>query len=141
MASRKVKSGGSLKSRKGNVFEYDTAYSLKELGWDVERIDDNTKGIDLIARFKDYDTPIYVECKNRQDLSWSKLVKIWKKTRDSVDPAEGDDQIVVVFKSNRQPTLVMLHGENPDGLIVEPFELCFGGEWKKRPKGYKLWRK
>jgi len=34
----------SMKAKKGNPFEYDTAYSLQQIGYTVERIDDNTKG-------------------------------------------------------------------------------------------------
>ena len=39
----------SWKAKKGNPFERLIAYNLMLLGYDVNRIDDNTKGIDLLA--------------------------------------------------------------------------------------------
>lgn len=141
MASVKVKSGGSLKSRKGNRFEYDTAYSLKEAGYIVDRIDDNTKGTDLIVKGRVNGSPserkYFVECKNRQELSWNKLWKIYTKTSEI---AKLHDAIpIVVFKSNFQPTLVMARVAGY-GFIITQFYDIFRTTWKKRPKGYKLWK-
>ena len=139
MASVKVKSGGSLKGRKGNPMEYDTAYSLKEGGYSVERMDDNTAGIDLIAWNEDA-VRYYLECKNRQGLSWNALEKIYKKTSDTMEGLDIKAIPLVVFKSNRQPVLVMSWDAYFYGMVITPFYEYFKCDWSKRPKGYKLWR-
>jgi hypothetical protein len=129
----------SMKARKGNPFEYDTAYSLKEGGYTVERMDDNTAGIDLIVRTKDETVEYYVECKNRQGLSWNALVKIYEKTEQTMRENNLHGLCRVVFKSNRQPVLVMWKPAGRD-YIITTFNDAFLCHWSKRPKGFKLWR-
>jgi Holliday junction resolvase len=117
----------SIKAKKGNPFEYDTAYSMIEGGYDVVRLNDNTKSLDLIA--SNPSIKYHIECKNRQRMSWKSIQKIWdsiKKTPDTIP--------LVIFKSNFQPTLVF------NGSNITTFEDFFKIEWKKRPKKYKLWR-
>lgn len=128
----------SIKAKKGNPFEYDTAYSLKEGGWDVARMDDNSAGVDLVATtrtvFEDGAEEVRygIECKNRQGLTWNALKKIYEKTCITLE--ETDMAPCVVFKSNRQPTLVF------SGDAVYEFESYFGCKWQRRPKGYKIWK-
>jgi len=129
----------SNKARKGNPFEYDTAYSLQQI-YTVERTNDNTKGIDIIA--KNNKEIFYIECKNRQKLSWTAINKIFQKTLKtmiSLTKKEAEDKrkktALVIFKSNFQPTLVF------NGNIITTFENYFNHSWSKKPKGYKLWRK
>lgn len=127
----------SMKAKKGNPFEYDVAYSLKEAGYSVTRIDDNSKGLDLIATTPDSVFSFAIECKNRQALSWNLLKKIFNKTATIAE--ENNLSVpIIIFHSNRQPVLVYMEDRLNNG-IIHTFEGYFNTPFKKRPKGYKLW--
>ena len=127
----------SIKAKKGNSFEYNTAYSLKKEGYNVEVIGDNTEGLDIIASKNN--TVYYIECKNRQGMSWNQLIKFLEKTKDKVDEHDRRIKPILVFKSNYQPTLVMYYYINKFPVILK-FDDFFKTTWEKRPKGYKLWK-
>ena len=127
----------SMKAKKGNPFEYDTAYSLQKGGYSAERIDDNSKGIDIIAtspRLFKY----YIECKRHKAFGWNQLVAMFKKTEEIAKKNDPSACPLLVFKANLQPTLVMYRAL--DSYSVVPFDYYFPFEWNKREKGYKLWR-
>lgn len=126
----------SIKARKGNPFEYDTAYSLQQAHYTVNRIDDNSKGLDLIA--KRNGITFHIECKFHKGFSWNQLTKIFDKTYETSLNISPDAIPIVVFKANQQPVLVMYLGAF-NNLIVTQFNSYFGVEWSKRPKGFKLW--
>ena len=136
----------SIKAKKGNPFEYDTAYSLQEAGFTVNRIDDNTKGIDLIASRLSDDPyyEYYIECKFHKGFSWNKIIKIFEKTKTTVLDLglfeQGVEAIpLFIFKANQQPVLVAFEWD--DKLRIEEFKTFFKHPWSKRPKGYKIWEK
>lgn len=125
----------SMKAKKGNPFEYDTAYSLIQSGYKVKRSDMNVAGVDLIVSNPMEEVLFYVECKNRQALSWRQLLKYYAKTVKIAK--QYGTQALLIFKSNRQPTLIMLGDSHP--YVVE-FNHYFAEKWQKRPKGYRIWQ-
>ena len=127
----------SIKAKKGNPFEYDTAYSLQQAGYVVNRIDDNTKGVDLIASINDL--TFAIECKFHKKFSWNAIEKIFLKTEEYVKTNLQEETITFfIFKSNQQPVLIM-HRDLGD-LVIQKFEDFFEAPWSKRPKGYKIWQ-
>ena len=135
----------SIKARKGNPFERLIAYNLKLLNFEVNRIDDNTKGIDLIA--KNFIDTFVIECKFHKKFSWNQIQKIFDKTAKETEIkfTEPNDYIpIFIFKSNQQPILVMYYNEEEEGLHICTFQTFFGlkedYEIKKIPKGYKIWK-
>jgi Holliday junction resolvase len=126
----------SIKAKKGNPFEYDTAYSLQQIGYEVNRIDDNTKGLDLIAQ-KGI-VKFAIECKFHKKFSWNELEKIFLKTEDYVIENLEHHEPLFIFKANQQPVLVMFR-DSDDDIILLKFEDYFDTQWAKRPKGYKIW--
>lgn len=128
----------SKETKKGFAFERDTAYSLLQGGHDVERTGDNTAGVDLVS-IEDTDIFYYIECKFHKTFTWNELVKIFNKTEQYCETFE-EKEPVVIYKTNLQPVLVM-HRNNRFKLTINTFNDFFGFEWKKRPKGYKLWNK
>lgn len=127
----------SVKSIKGNPFEYDTAYSLQQNNFEVNRIDDNTKGIDLIATGEEQ--TLFIECKFHQKFTWNELIKIFHKTFTTSQSINREARPLLIFKSNQQPVLVMFLHTLGIPTIME-FKHYFKTEWSKRPKGYKLWK-
>ena len=108
----------------------------------MTRIDDNSQGLDLIGNIIDKrgaKSWIYIECKNRQKLSWNELKKIHEKLVKISSGHSGCGTSYVVFKSNHQPTLVFWKPAALD-YIISTFNDVFYCDWKKRPKGYKLWK-
>lgn len=139
----------SMKAKKGNPWEREVAYNFKLLGFKVERLDDNTKGIDLLVENMG-DVPALegkcwtytVECKHHKGFTWNKLKKIYKTTEATTKKKLGHLVVpMVVFKGNNQPPLIMYEDEDIDSLVVIPFvEWQKPHEWKKVPKGYKVWQ-
>ena len=130
----------SIKAKKGNPFEYNTQYSLLEGNYPCVRMDDNSEGIDL---YIDYENgKQFIECKRHKGFTWNELVKTYEKTKKTVD---GPETVYLIFKGNRQPTLVFYrHFYRHDEVghyTVKLFEEVFGCEWKKRPKGWKIYNK
>ncbi len=135
----------TIKAKKGNPFEYDVMYSLKESGFTVMRPDSNIPGIDIIAEKSHI--RYYVECKNHQKFSINELLKIHNKTKvssekDFLQQTELDDFVpVVIFKGNRQPVMIFLNsptlsGQIYEGITIRDFDSFFQSPFKKRPKGY-----
>jgi len=142
----------SMKAKKGNPFEKLIAYNLMLLDYEVQRIDDNTKGIDLIATYSD-GTAYTIECKFHKGFSWNKLEKIFEKTVKEAHQKLPESIPLFIFKANQQPVLVMYGNYNIYGkctFIVSKFEDYFckeiGGvshnfKIVTIPKGYKVWKK
>jgi len=124
----------SNKAKKGNPFERDVAYSLIQAGFDVEILGDNSKSIDIIAQSKA--SRYAIECKFHRSFTWNKAVKYFKKI-----PKKSGLQMqepLLIFKSNRQPVLVMHQKGN--GISVTTFDGFFHGfKFSRRPKGWKIW--
>lgn len=126
-----------MKAKKGNPFEYNVAYSLIQAGLDVRRIDDNTAGVDLVADDQDKDMHYYIECKHHKGFSWNELIKIFEKTKKIAQPKRYTP--LVVFRSNRQPVLVMYEMPYFNDMVIMTFEGYWATPFIKRPKGYKIW--
>lgn len=127
----------SMKAKKGNPFEYDTAYSLQSK-YTVTRIDDNTKGVDLIAtnNLRTY----AIECKFHQSFSWNSIEKIFLKTEEFIkNKLPITTKPLFIFKSNLQPVLVA-HRNQFGFISITKFDDYFNLTWSKRPKGYKIWQ-
>ena len=125
----------SMKAKKGNPFERAVAYNLQLYNFEVTRIDDNTAGVDLVAKINDY--VIYIECKHHKGFSWNQLAKFYWKTHKMA--MKEFTEPLLVFKANNQPVCVM--AQDLDGLMVTTWESHFGGKsWKNVPKGYKVWK-
>ena len=133
MASVSVKSGGSIKARKGNGFEFNTAYSMMLSGYEVKRPDTNIAGVDLIASIAGVGK-LFIECKFHKKFSWNELEKYYKKTE--VIAKERGVNFMIIFKSNQQPVLIMMDQEGCK--VVIKYDDYFGVEWQKRPKGYRI---
>jgi hypothetical protein len=132
-----------MKAKKGNPFERKVAYNLLCKGYKVERLDDNTKGIDLIIRNSDVNSdmiikPTVIECKFHKKFSWNEVVKIYEKTKKTAEKYLPNSYPVVVFKSNQQPPLIMYTVTNY--YIVQEFTAYFGCKFDNIPKGYKVWK-
>jgi Holliday junction resolvase len=138
----------SWKAKKGNPFEKLIAYNLMLLGYDVQRIDDNTKGIDLIAKIEN--NTFIIECKFHKKFSWNDIEKILNKTNKETIikfPKETDNEYFIpifVFKSNQQPILVAYH-DGQYHMRICTFHTFFNINYNQKieriPKGYKVWKK
>lgn len=124
----------SIKAKKGNPFERLIAYNLQINGYLVERIDDNTAGVDLVARKAD--ETYYVECKHHKGFSWNELKKYYVKTEKRA--IEDMTIPLLVFRGNNQPILVM--HETGDVHVVEEWSSFFGKRIITIPKGFKVWK-
>lgn len=129
----------SLKAKKGNPFERKIAYNLIIFNYNVIRLDDNTKGIDLLVKNPTNEKLLFaVECKFHKHFSWNELVNIYKKTEYNSKKYLKDYIPLLVFKSNRQPPLVMHKVES--SYFVQEFTSFFKCTFVSIPKGYKLWQ-
>lgn len=126
----------SMKAKKGNPFEYDTAYSLLQAGYVVERSDMNIAGVDLVVKNKGGETLYYVECKHHKGFSWNELSKYLEKTKKHCNEFIKP---MLIFRGNNQPVLIMMEQEG--AKVVLQYNDFFGVPWSKRPVGYKLWKK
>lgn len=127
----------SMKAKKGNVFERLVAYNLTLAGFKVERIDDNTAGVDLVATNNKYEH--YIECKHHKGFTWNQLVKIYNKTVDySAKHNKTRGVPWLIFKGNNQPVLIMYREDGR--ILVSTFDSHFMWTIVPIPKGYKVWR-
>jgi len=104
---------------KGNQFEYSVKDSLeviykdilltKELGF--------VRQYDLISKSHD----IAIECKFHKTMSWNAAKKLFFKLEEK---ARVFKRHYLIFKTNRQPVLVMYRDKT--GLILMEFETFFG---------------
>ena len=139
-----------MKAKKGNPFEKLIAYNLMLLGYDVQRIDDNTKGIDLLVsggKEKLFIDRFVVECKFHKKFSWNEIYKILLKTQKETFQKFNDlvnNAPIFIFKGNQQPVLVAYFDSSvvaEDEMKIETFLNFFSAkEIEKIPKGYKVWR-
>ena len=134
----------SMKAKKGNPFERLVAYNLMLLGFNVDRIDDNTKGIDLIAENKD--TILYViECKFHKSFSWNEIEKVLMKTKQTARESFPVSHMpIFIFKGNQQPLLVAYQDTLHSKLYICTFHTFFsmkeGEKIQQIPKGFKIWK-
>ena len=130
-----------MKAKKGNPFERLVAYNLIQCSFHVDRLDDNTKGIDLIATNR---MKLVIECKHHKGFSYNQLEKIFVKTEESASELlKQPNQIspyipMFIFKSNNQPILVMYRTYS--GINIMKFEDYFETKVQQIPKGYKVWK-
>jgi Holliday junction resolvase len=119
----------SMKAKKGNPFERLVAYNLSKIGV-ISRPDSNIKGVDIIAttRYQTY----AIECKFHKVFSWNKLLKIYEKTKETVDKS-GEDMIpLLVFKPNQQPVMIFYYNTYYSSFMIMPLENYFGIEWESK---------
>ena len=135
----------SWKAKKGNPFERLIAYNLMLLGNDVNRIDDNTEGIDLLA--DKINTGLFViECKFHKSFSWNEIEKVFNKTTQTAACSFPNKYYVpiFIFKSNQQPILVAYKDVIHHKLHVTTFHTFFHMKDDQKiqqiPKGYKVWK-
>ena len=129
----------SMKSKKGNPFERAVAYNLQLNKREVTRIDDNTAGVDLVAKLgRQY--VLYIECKHHKGFSWNQLAKFYWKTHKIAE--EEGAFAVLAFKANNQPVCVMVIDDITcgDGTMVTTWDNYFPIPWENIPKGYKVWK-
>ena len=113
----------SMKS-KGSQFEMDVQWSLQKLFPDITRLggEGQWREIDLESKASN----AVFECKRHAGFSWNELVKYYEKLElRSPDAVER----YVVFKANRQPTLVMTR--TSVGLTIRLFEDMFNVRFEK----------
>ena len=105
---------------KGSQMELSTYDSLKELYPDLRL----TKELGYVLQFDlvSEREEVAIECKAHQSFSWNELTKLYKKLKDA---APVGYTCYLVFKGNRQPTLVMIEICS-DCYGVEEFECQFG---------------
>lgn len=116
----------SLKTAKskGSQFEMDAQWSLRTIFPDISRLggEGQWREIDLESK----ESNAVFECKRHSGFSWNELVKYYEKLElRSPDAAER----YVIFKANRQPTLVMTR--TSVGLTIRLFEDMFGVSFEK----------
>jgi len=135
----------SWKAKKGNPFERLIAYNLTLLGYNVNRIDDNTEGIDLLA-----DKPatglFIIECKFHKSFSWNEMEKVFNTTEEAAARSFSNTHYspIFIFKSNRQPILVAHKDVIHRKIHVTTFHTFFHMKDDQKiqqiPKGYKVWK-
>ena len=128
----------SWKARKGNPFERRVLFNLQKIGFKAEILNDNTAGIDIIAKDPRQPTepPLAIECKFHKGFSWNELEKIFLKTEHK---AIGQGLApLFIFKSNRQPACVFYR--SIIGLQIMKFEDYFNTPFSETPKGFKIWQ-
>jgi len=135
----------SWKAKKGNPFERLVAYNLMLLNFNVDRIDDNTKGIDLLA--DSLKTGLYIiECKFHKSFSWNEIEKVYLKTQQTANKSFPNRSFfpIFIFKSNQQPILVAYKDVIHHKLHVTTFHTFFQMKEDQKiqqiPKGYKVWQ-
>ena len=129
----------TMKAKKGNPFEREIAYNLMQAGYTVNRIDDNTEGIDLLVESKN-ENKFVIECKFHKGFSWNQIYNIWWKSYHSAKKKGlTEHRIAFVFKANRQPPLVMM-ADAREVFYVAKFVDVFNCQYLPIPKGYKVWK-
>ena len=103
--------------QKGSQFELDCEASLKRIFFDLKRLygEGMYRGFDLETK----NFLKVFECKRHKNFSWNELIKYYNKLKERA----GNKQPFLLFKSNRQPVLVMY--EDYESILVRPFEDVF----------------
>ena len=117
---------------KGSQFEYDCQYSLPAIWETILRTSE--RGFQLQYDLE-CDDAVF-ECKRLSGISWNQAVKYFLKL-ESVAPEKK--MAALLFKSNRQPCLVM--GREEGVLTIKTFEDWFGFSFEKHPSTRKTKRK
>lgn len=111
---------------KGNSFEYDCQYNLKEDFPDIYRTAE--RGFQRQYDLRSDDGKAVFECKRLKSMSWNQAEKYLKKLEAN---APLDYSCYLLFKSNLQPCLVMhLDGYAP---CVTRFDDFFMVSFDKHP--------
>ena len=112
---------------KGSQFEYDCQYSLSKLYPEIYRTSE--RGFQLQYDLE-CNTAVF-ECKRLKGMSWNQALKFFTKL---LERAPDGKDIYLLFKSNRQPCLVMYFNNQGD-IIISTFETCFGNNipFEKHP--------
>ena len=111
---------------KGSQFEYDCQHSLKGIYPNIYRTSERGFQLqyDLEAEYQVF------ECKRLKSLSWNQAEKFFTKL-ESVAPE--NKTAYLLFKSNRQPCLVMAREIILKVIRVFKFEDYFGIPFTKHP--------
>lgn len=111
---------------KGNQHEYSTQYSLRNVFPDIYRTAE--RGFQRQYDLRSDQEQVAIECKRLAGISWNQaqayFVKLTMKARDM-------RKHYLIFKSNRQPCLVM-HSKNSI-ICIERFEDVFKVQYDKHP--------
>ncbi|MCM8827590.1 MAG: hypothetical protein NC904_08780 [Candidatus Omnitrophica bacterium] len=131
----------TMKSKKGNPFEYDTMYNFIDERYDIIRPDTNIKGIDIIIYDKDNLKYLLIECKNR-NLSWNELKNIYDDNMSNVIKFTSSNGIkkydyYIIFKPKRTEVLVFYCIDKIQRYL-STFRNTFKKEFIKRPKGFSV---
>ena len=111
---------------KGSSFEYDCQHSLNQRMHDVWRTSE--RGFQLQYDLED-SSSIY-ECKRLKSMSWNQAKKFFYKLKEISIPKGKSPWLL--FKSNRQPCLVMFE-DTYEVLSVVEFKDAFGCDFEKHP--------
>lgn len=112
---------------KGSAFEYDCQHSLGKIYPEIYRTSERGFQLqyDLECRY------LVFECKRLKSLSWNEAKKFFEKLKKV---APEDKQPYLLFKSNRQPCLVMYEDYDCGSFIqVREFEDVFDAPFEKHP--------
>lgn len=110
---------------KGSQFEYDCQYSISKVCPEIYRTSE--RGFQLQYDLEGNNQVI--ECKRLKGISWNQAKKFFEKL-ERVRPEEKTP--LLLFKSNRQPCLVMYRSDF-DIIEICDFESYFGVEFQKHP--------
>ena len=111
---------------KGSQFEYDCQYSLSKLYKDIYRTSE--RGFQLQYDLRSDVSLTVWECKRLKGISWNQAKKFFSKLQD-VKPK--DYKGYLLFKSNRQPCLVMYRDDSSGFVKVVEFENFFNTKFEK----------
>lgn len=106
--------------QKGSNYEYDCQESLEAIYPDIYRTAE--RGYQREYDLRTDNHKMIFECKRLKSLSWNQAVKFYRKLQ-SVKPLGYT--CYLLFKSNRQPCLVMCGNGVTSDLMVIPFEQIF----------------
>ena len=114
---------------KGAQFEYSVKDSLEHVFKDIVLTKELgfVRQYDLISKKHN----IAIECKFHKSLSWNKCVKFFTKLEDK---AKVFKKHYLIFKSNRQPVLVMYRYYKDKSVRVCSFEDYFGVQFVTHAK-------
>lgn len=108
---------------KGSAFEYDCQYSISKIMPEIYRTSE--RGFQLQYDLES-NTAVF-ECKRLKAISWNQAKKYWLKLAEKAPEGKVP---YLLFKSNRQPCLVMFD----DGVLkVMEFEDVFATPFEKHP--------
>ena len=110
---------------KGSSFEYDCQYSLSQLYPEIYRTSE--RGFQLQYDLE-CDNAVF-ECKRLKSLSWNQAKKFYDKLESKAPNGKAS---FLLFKSNRQPCLVM-YNNSAGALTINTFEYVFSVPFLKHP--------